>query len=112
MTTQAVLETPPRLTAQAFRLPGHLTLAGAPEGADAQWLAGAIADPDMPPLVAVAVDEEKALRLLHGVAFFAPDAKTLFLPAWDWPCEHSVCRQGGPSLMGCSGLAGASGATS
>ncbi len=83
MTTQAVLEVPPRLTAQVFRLPGHLTLAGAPEGADAQWLAGAIADPDMPPLVAVAVDEEKALRLLHGVAFFAPDAKTLFLPAWD-----------------------------
>jgi transcription-repair coupling factor (superfamily II helicase) len=71
------------LDAESFRLPGKLTLAGAPEGADARWLAQALTDPAMPCVLAVALDEEKALRLLHGVKFFAPDADALFLPAWD-----------------------------
>lgn len=83
MNDAAPLNPPPKLDAQAFRLPGRLTLAGAPEGADARWLAHALADPHMPCVLAVAMDEEKALRLLAGVRFFAPEADTLFLPAWD-----------------------------
>ena len=71
------------LNAQTFHLPGRITLAGAPEGADARWLAQALALPDMPSVLAVAVDEETALRLLHGVTFFVPAADALFLPAWD-----------------------------
>ncbi|MCA8926984.1 MAG: transcription-repair coupling factor [Alphaproteobacteria bacterium] len=83
MNDAAALDQKPALDAQAFRLPGRLTLAGAPEGADARWLAHALADPHMPCVLAVALDEEKALRLLAGVRFFAPKADTLFLPAWD-----------------------------
>ena len=83
MSSTAVIDSAPTLDAQSFRLPGVLTLAGAPEGADARWLAQALADPAMPPVLAISLDEEKALRLLHGVKFFAPDADALFLPAWD-----------------------------
>ena len=71
------------LDPQIFRLPGEVTLAGAPEGADAAWLADALSDSSMPPFLAIALDEEKALRLVNGVKFFAPDADVLFLPAWD-----------------------------
>ncbi len=83
MSEAAALEKALALDAQAFRLPGKLTLAGAPEGADARWLAQALTDPAMPTVLAIGLDEEKALRLLHGVKFFAPDADALFLPAWD-----------------------------
>lgn len=83
MSDTAAVNQKPGLDAQAFRLPGRLTLAGAPEGADARWLAEALADPHMPPVLAVAMDEEKALRLLAGVRFFAPKTDALFLPAWD-----------------------------
>ena len=83
MNDATALAQKPKPDAQTFRLPGRLTLAGAPEGADARWLAEALADPDMPCVLAVALDEEKALRLLSGVHFFAPDMDALFLPAWD-----------------------------
>jgi transcription-repair coupling factor (superfamily II helicase) len=83
MSKAGTLDASPTLGAAAFRLPGRMTLAGAPEGADARWLANALANPEMPPVLAVAMDEEKALRLLHGVAFFAPKLDALFLPAWD-----------------------------
>ena len=83
MTEAAALDKTAVLDAQAFRLPGRITLAGAPEGADARWLARALADPAMPPVLAIGLDEEKATRLLHAVKFFAPDAQALFLPAWD-----------------------------
>ncbi len=83
MSKAGTLDASPTLGAAAFRLPGRMTLAGAPEGADARWLANALADPEMPPVLAIAVDEEKALRLLHGVAFFVPKLDALFLPAWD-----------------------------
>ena len=83
MSDAATLDQAPKLGAQAFRLPGKFTLTGAPEGADARWLAQTLADPAMPPVLAISLDEEKALRLLHGVKFFAPDANALFLPAWD-----------------------------
>ncbi|HKK30731.1 MAG TPA: DEAD/DEAH box helicase, partial [Alphaproteobacteria bacterium] len=83
MSSTTAIEAATRLDADAFRLPGRLTLAGAPEGADARWLAQALADPAMPRLLAVALDEEKALRLLRGVQLFAPKSDALFLPAWD-----------------------------
>ncbi len=83
MNDAALIDAAAKPDARAFRLSGRLTLAGAPEGADARWLADALADPAMPCVMAICLDEERALRLLHAVEFFAPETDTLFLPAWD-----------------------------
>jgi len=83
MSEAAVIEAAPALAADAFRLPGRIMLAGAPDGADARWLAQAVQNSEMPPLLVVALHEEKAMRLLHGVKFFAPEANARVLPAWD-----------------------------
>jgi len=64
-------------------VPGRqITLAGAPEGVDALLL-GELTLAAGEPLLHVAQDEARMVRLAEAVAFFAPDVEVVALPAWD-----------------------------
>ena len=59
-----------------------LTVWGAPEGFDALLLARRRAE-FAGPVIHVARDDQRMARLSDALAFFAPDAEILRLPAWD-----------------------------
>ena len=59
----------------------RVTLAGAPEGADAMLLARLAAEQG--DLLHIASDDARLARLAEAVAFFAPDTEILEFPAWD-----------------------------
>ncbi|MDD8021911.1 MAG: transcription-repair coupling factor [Paracoccaceae bacterium] len=59
----------------------HFLLSGAPEGFDAQLLAKELAKGQ--PVVHVARDDRRLEAMRAALAFFAPDAVVLTLPAWD-----------------------------
>lgn len=61
------------------------TLFGAPEGQDARLLADMARDcaKTRKILIHIALDDSRAVELRELLAFFAPDVKTAFFPAWD-----------------------------
>ncbi len=59
----------------------HYLLSGAPEGFDAQLLARELAKGQ--PVVHVARDDRRLEAMRAALAFFAPEAVVLTLPAWD-----------------------------
>ncbi|MCB2131514.1 MAG: transcription-repair coupling factor, partial [Rhodobacteraceae bacterium] len=59
----------------------HITLSGAPEGFDARLLARELGRGA--PVVHVARDDKRMEAMRAALAFFAPDAPVLTLPAWD-----------------------------
>ena len=59
-----------------------LLIHGAPEGVDALLLARRAAEHDGP-LLHVARDDARMARLAEALAFFAPEAEVLRIPAWD-----------------------------
>ncbi|MFQ5955074.1 MAG: CarD family transcriptional regulator, partial [Kiloniellales bacterium] len=61
--------------------PGRLTIAGAPEGLDALYLAGRRAGARE--LLHIARDDARMARLAEALGFFAPELPVLTLPAWD-----------------------------
>ncbi len=67
---------------QVVGAPGRLTLAGAPEGVDAQFLAGLARRLDGG-LLHVARDEGRMMALAEALAFFDPGLEVWCFPAWD-----------------------------
>ena len=61
----------------------RIAIVGAPEGVDALVLAEAARARPGTPILHVARDEGRMTRLADGLAFFAPEAEVLRLPAWD-----------------------------
>ena len=59
----------------------HITLSGAPEGFDARLLARELAKGAS--VIHVARDDKRMEAMRAALAFFAPDAAVLTLPAWD-----------------------------
>ncbi len=59
----------------------HITLSGAPEGFDARLLARELAKGAS--VIHVARDDKRMEAMRAALAFFAPDAPVLTLPAWD-----------------------------
>ena len=58
-------------------------IANAPEGVDALLLGRLAADRAPQPVLHVARDDARLARLVQSLAFFAPGAQILTLPAWD-----------------------------
>jgi transcription-repair coupling factor (superfamily II helicase) len=63
--------------------PGRTLIANAPEGVDALVLARLARDRAPQPVLHVARDDARLARLVQSLAFFAPGAQILTLPAWD-----------------------------
>jgi len=59
----------------------HITLSGTPEGFDARALARELAKGQ--PVIHVARDDRRMEAMRAALAFFAPEAVVISLPAWD-----------------------------
>ncbi len=62
--------------------PDHITVAGAPEGHDAQLILAEIARASGP-VVHVARDDKRLAAMQAALAFFAPDMPVIVFPGWD-----------------------------
>ncbi len=62
--------------------PDHITVAGAPEGHDAQLILAEIARAGGP-VVHVARDDKRLAAMQAALAFFAPDMPVIVFPGWD-----------------------------
>jgi transcription-repair coupling factor (superfamily II helicase) len=62
--------------------PNHITVAGAPEGFDAQLILHEIAKSGGP-LVHIARDDKQLAAMESAIRFFAPDMPVFTFPAWD-----------------------------
>ncbi|MDE0852738.1 MAG: transcription-repair coupling factor, partial [Yoonia sp.] len=62
--------------------PNHITVAGAPEGFDAQLILQEIAKSGGP-LVHIARDDKRLAAMESAIRFFAPDMPVFTFPAWD-----------------------------
>ncbi len=63
--------------------PGHVVIAGAPEGFDAVVLGEVVAAAPGREIVHVARDDARMARLAEGLGFFHREVECLVLPAWD-----------------------------
>ena len=70
-------------TADIATAAGRLTLAGAPEGFDAEVLADLARARPHAPVLHIARDDSRLAALSALLRFFAPDIEVLRLPAWD-----------------------------
>jgi transcription-repair coupling factor (superfamily II helicase) len=70
------------LTDSGVESAGRKAIGGAPEGHDARILAAGLDCLDRP-IIHVCRDDARLARLSSSLAFFAPDAPVLALPAWD-----------------------------
>jgi transcription-repair coupling factor (superfamily II helicase) len=66
-----------------LKVPGRVTLAGAPEGFDALVLAACLRQASGRDVLHVARDDARLARLAEALAFFAPELPVLTMPAWD-----------------------------
>ena len=64
-------------------LTNRLTIASAPAGADALYLAQMLADTPGKRWLHVALDDAQAARMVDSLRFFAPGVECLIFPAWD-----------------------------
>jgi transcription-repair coupling factor (superfamily II helicase) len=62
--------------------PKHITVAGAPEGFDAQLILNEVAKTDGP-IVHVARDDKRLAAMQSAIAFFDPSMPVFVFPAWD-----------------------------
>ncbi len=62
--------------------PDHITVAGAPEGYDAQLILAEVARQDAP-VCHVARDDKRLAAMQAALAFFAPDMPVIVFPGWD-----------------------------
>jgi len=63
-------------------LPNHITVAGAPEGFDAQLILQEIAKSGQP-VCHIARDDKRLAAMQAALAFFAPDMPVITFPGWD-----------------------------
>ena len=61
--------------------PKHITIAGAPEGFDANLILSEVAKSG--PVMHVARDDKRLAAMQSALAFFAPDMPVIVFPAWD-----------------------------
>lgn len=62
---------------------GRQTIAGLPEGADAQFLANLASQDGVAGVLHIARDESRMMALGEALHFFAPDLNVRLFPAWD-----------------------------
>ena len=66
-----------------FSTPGRIDISGAPEGFDALVLSELGASGAFGDILHVCLDDARMARMAEALAFFAPQAEVLRMPAWD-----------------------------